>query len=80
MSTGREIRLSETDDGEWMAVDVASATTAVADTRAAALAALGERLDNEPAEERGLGDRLAELAVDVDVDSVEAVRELREDI
>lgn len=78
MSTGREIRLSETDDGEWVAVDVASDTTAVAPTRAEALAALGERLDEGT--DRRLGDRLAELAVDVDIDSVEAVRELREDI
>ncbi|WP_435197134.1 hypothetical protein [Natronomonas sp. EA1] len=30
--------------------------------------------------DKPLGDALAELAVDVDIDSVDAVRELREDV
>lgn len=34
--------------------------------------------DENSDDERPLGDLLAELAVDVDIDSVEAVREIRE--
>lgn len=76
MSTGREIRLIETDEG-WTAVEEETGITAVGETRSEALDALDERLATDAG---GLGDSLAALAADADVDSVAAVRELREDV
>ncbi|MDL5362254.1 hypothetical protein [Halalkalicoccus sp. NIPERK01] len=39
-----------------------------------------EFLREAPEDGQSLGDSLSELAVDVDLDSVEAVREMREDV
>jgi hypothetical protein len=44
MSTGREIRLTEDEDGHWMARDVDAEVTADGPTRDAALDALDEAL------------------------------------
>lgn len=76
MSTGREIRLVETAEG-WTAVDVETGVRTAAANRSDALDALDDRL---AATAGGLGDALSELAVDADVDSVAAVRDLREDV
>lgn len=77
MSTKREIRLIETDDGTWSAVDEDTGATGTGDTQAEALSDLdAER--SSPDDDAPLGDRLRGMAGDLDVDPVEAVREVRE--
>ena len=77
MSTRREIRLIEADSGRWSAVDVDTGAVGTGDTREAALSALDRRSD-DAADRRPLGDRLAGMGGDLDVDPVDAVRRLRE--
>ncbi len=77
MSTKREIRLIETDDGEWSAVDEDTGATGTGDTRAEALSDLDAALSS-PDDDAPLGDRLRGMAGDLDVDPIEAVREVRE--
>jgi predicted RNase H-like HicB family nuclease len=79
------------DDGSITARDIETGIASFGDTKAEALAMLADALElhetggeelreTEGAAEQGLGDALNDLAVDTDVDSVAAVRELREDV
>ena len=76
MSTKREIRLIETDDGEWSAVDENTGATGTGDTREEALSNLDAETPSP--DDAPLGDRLRGMAGDLDVDPVESVREIRE--
>ncbi|WP_435143834.1 type II toxin-antitoxin system HicB family antitoxin [Halobaculum sp. P14] len=77
MSTKREIRLIETDDGEWAAVDEDSGVTSTGETREEALSNLDAETSTSD-DDAPLGDRLRGMAGDLDVDPVESVREIRE--
>jgi hypothetical protein len=77
MSTKREIRLIETDDGKWSAVDEETGATGTGNTREEALSDLDTETSS-PDEDVPLGDRLRGMAGDLDVDPVEAVRDIRE--
>jgi len=77
MSTKREIRLIETDDGEWSAVDEESGVTGTGETREEALSNLDAETSSSDGE-APLGDRLRGMAGDLDVDPVESVRDVRE--
>ncbi|WP_435064283.1 type II toxin-antitoxin system HicB family antitoxin [Halobaculum sp. EA56] len=77
MSTKREIRLIEADDGVWAAVDAETGATGSGATREEALADLDAETAEDPSD-APLGDRLRGIGRDLDVDPVDAVRELRE--
>ncbi|GAA0211291.1 type II toxin-antitoxin system HicB family antitoxin [Halobaculum roseum] len=77
MSTKRDIRLIETDDGEFAAVDEESGVTGTGMTREEALSNLDAETST-PDDDAALGDRLRGMAGDLDVDPVESVREIRE--
>lgn len=82
----REIRLTEDADGQWTARDLDTKVCVQGATRAEALdnldaavaAICGEVGDSSDADREPLGTRLRGLAVDLDIDSVAEVRELRE--
>lgn len=76
MSTGREIRLIETPDGEWSAIDEATGVVSHGETKEEALANLDGAVSDPESEP--LGDRLAGMAGDLDIDPVAAVRDVRE--
>ncbi|GGM74555.1 hypothetical protein J2752_002715 [Halarchaeum rubridurum] len=78
MSIHREIRLIEEGDGRWAATDEERGITARGGSRTDALDALDELVERttEPAD--GLGSRLSGMAGDLDVDAVDAVRDVRE--
>jgi hypothetical protein len=77
MSTTRELRLIEADDGGWAAVDEETGATGTGATREEALLALdAER--SAPTDDVPLGDRLRGMAGDLDVAPVESVRDIRE--
>lgn len=77
MSTGRKISLIEEEEGGWSAVDEETGVTSTGATRREALANLDEAVT--PRDEGApLGDRLRGMAGDLDVDPVEAVRDIRE--
>jgi len=77
MSTKRTIRLVETDDGEWSAVDEETGVTGTGETREEALADLDAETSSSD-DDAPLGDRLRGMAGDLDVDPVESVRDIRE--
>jgi hypothetical protein len=78
MSTKREIRLIKTDDGKWSAVDEETGATGTGNTREEALSDLDAETSSSDDDDVPLGDRLRGMAGDLDVDPVEAVREIRE--
>lgn len=55
MSTGREIRLIEGEDGGWSAIDVESGVASQGETRAEALANLDEAVELTEAARAGDG-------------------------
>ncbi|WP_276258642.1 type II toxin-antitoxin system HicB family antitoxin [Haloglomus litoreum] len=79
MSTGREIRLVENEDGWWTAIDEATGVASQGETREAAL----ENLDEAVALHEGGGDPIEDeeaflREVGIDPDDVEETKDLPE--